>query len=312
MNQPDHQFRVVMRGYDPADVDRAIAGLQRGAAEPRPSAARVRVPVAAGQRLGRGGRVAAEPPCATTTSASASARSWRSPRRRPPSCASGPTPRPRTSRKHADQAAVARARRGRPVRRPAAPRRRPRGRAGPRRRPARRRRGARRRRARRRRPPTGGRGDLRAAAGQRRPGRRRLRDHPGRAPRPDHRRVPGAAGRHPGPARRHDRSGSRRPALAAQREQEAAEAEARRIVHEAEERAATLVREARAAADRVRTDSDRELAAATQRRDSINAQLTNVRQMLATLSGSAAGFAVDPLPDGGPGAGCRGSGAGGR
>jgi hypothetical protein len=46
----------------------------------------------------------------------------------------------------------------------------------------------------------------------------------------------------------------------------------------------------------VRVESDRELAAATQRRDSINAQLANVRQMLATLTGSASGFAVDPLP----------------
>jgi cell division septum initiation protein DivIVA len=83
--------------------------------------------------------------------------------------------------------------------------------------------------------------------------------------------------------------------VAAQQEQEAAEAQARRIVMEAEERAAALVNEARATADRVRTESDRELAAATQRRDSINAQLTNVRQMLATLTGSAAGFALEPL-----------------
>jgi len=83
----------------------------------------------------------------------------------------------------------------------------------------------------------------------------------------------------------------------AQQEQESAEAHARRIVVEAEERADSVVRDARAAADRIRTDSDRELAAATQRRDSINAQLTNVRQMLATLSGSASGFVVDPLPD---------------
>ena len=84
---------------------------------------------------------------------------------------------------------------------------------------------------------------------------------------------------------------------AAQQEQEAAESQARRIIHEAEERSETLVREARAIAERVRADSDRELAAATQRRDSINAQLTNVRQMLATLSGSAAGFSVAALPD---------------
>ncbi|MGD9960041.1 DivIVA domain-containing protein [Nocardioides sp.] len=83
----------------------------------------------------------------------------------------------------------------------------------------------------------------------------------------------------------------------AERQQAAAEAEARRIVEEAEGRAAALVREARATADRVRADSDRELAAASQRRDSINAQLSNVRQMLQTLSGSATGFAVDPLPE---------------
>jgi DivIVA domain-containing protein len=82
---------------------------------------------------------------------------------------------------------------------------------------------------------------------------------------------------------------------AAQKEQESAEAQARRTVVEAEERADTIIREAKAAADRIRSDSDRELAAATQRRDSINAQLTNVRQMLATLSGSATGFIVDPI-----------------
>jgi cell division septum initiation protein DivIVA len=84
---------------------------------------------------------------------------------------------------------------------------------------------------------------------------------------------------------------------AAQKEQESAEAQARRTIVEAEERADTIIREAKAAADRVRSDSDRELAAATQRRDSINAQLTNVRQMLATLSGSATGFIVDPIAD---------------
>lgn len=85
--------------------------------------------------------------------------------------------------------------------------------------------------------------------------------------------------------------------MGAQREQESAEAQARQIVLDAEERAENLVSEARSSAERIRTDSERELAAATQRRDSINAQLTNVRQMLATLTGSAAGFAVDPLPD---------------
>lgn len=78
-------------------------------------------------------------------------------------------------------------------------------------------------------------------------------------------------------------------------ERTAAETEARRIVTDAQDQAATIVRDARAAAERVRTDSDRELSAATQRRDSINAQLVNVRQMLATLSGGASGFAADPL-----------------
>lgn len=80
----------------------------------------------------------------------------------------------------------------------------------------------------------------------------------------------------------------------AEREQADADAEARRIVADAEERAAVLTRDARTAADRVRAESDRELAAAVQRRDSINAQLTNVRQMLATLTGSVPGvIAVD-------------------
>ncbi|HEX6936306.1 MAG TPA: hypothetical protein VF227_07285, partial [Actinomycetes bacterium] len=47
-------------------------------------------------------------------------------------------------------------------------------------------------------------------------------------------------------------------------------------------------------AERIRSESERELAAATQRRDSINSQLTNVRQMLATLTGASL---PDPLAD---------------
>jgi cell division septum initiation protein DivIVA len=68
------------------------------------------------------------------------------------------------------------------------------------------------------------------------------------------------------------------------------EAEAGRRAHEmvraAEERAASIVNEAESTAARLRSESDRELAAATQRREAINAQLGNVRQMLATLTGS--------------------------
>jgi DivIVA domain-containing protein len=64
--------------------------------------------------------------------------------------------------------------------------------------------------------------------------------------------------------------------------------EASRLVEEARHEAARIVGDAKATAERVRADSDRELTAASQRRDSINAQLANVRQMLATLTGTAA------------------------
>jgi DivIVA domain-containing protein len=64
--------------------------------------------------------------------------------------------------------------------------------------------------------------------------------------------------------------------------------EAGRLVEEARQEAARIVGDAKATAERVRADSERELTAASQRRDSINAQLGNVRQMLATLTGTAA------------------------
>jgi DivIVA domain-containing protein len=63
--------------------------------------------------------------------------------------------------------------------------------------------------------------------------------------------------------------------------------EAGRLAEEAREKAEQIIGEAKASAERIRADTDRELAAATQRRDSINAQLANVRQMLATLTGTA-------------------------
>ena len=46
----------------------------------------------------------------------------------------------------------------------------------------------------------------------------------------------------------------------------------------------------------MRADSERELAAASQRRDSINAQLANVRQMLTTLTGAAPVALTDETP----------------
>ncbi|HEY2166807.1 MAG TPA: DivIVA domain-containing protein [Jatrophihabitantaceae bacterium] len=61
-----------------------------------------------------------------------------------------------------------------------------------------------------------------------------------------------------------------------------------RLTAESEAKAEQIVADAVARADRIRAESEREVAAATQRRDSINAQLTNVRQMLATLSGTSA------------------------
>ena len=73
----------------------------------------------------------------------------------------------------------------------------------------------------------------------------------------------------------------------AQRIRAEAETSARRMVEDSQKESESIVSQARAHADRIREESDRELVAATQRRDSINAQLTNVRQMLATLTSAA-------------------------
>lgn len=87
-------------------------------------------------------------------------------------------------------------------------------------------------------------------------------------------------------------------ALAAATEQRAAvEADAQTILAEAkahaetviansQQEASTMVEDARLKADRIRRETERELAAITARRDSINTQLANVRQMLATLGGN--------------------------
>jgi chromosome segregation ATPase len=62
---------------------------------------------------------------------------------------------------------------------------------------------------------------------------------------------------------------------------------AQQMQADAERKAEQVVADAMERADRIRAESERELSAATQRRNAINAQLTNVRQMLATLSGTA-------------------------
>jgi hypothetical protein len=66
--------------------------------------------------------------------------------------------------------------------------------------------------------------------------------------------------------------------------------EAARVLEAARREASTLVSSAKEQADRIRRDSERELAAATARRDSITAQLSNVRNMLATLGGGPTSF----------------------
>ena len=80
-------------------------------------------------------------------------------------------------------------------------------------------------------------------------------------------------------------------ALQLGKQSEAAFEEARGIavthVAQAEEQAALILQRARAQADRITRSSEREVTAASARRDSINVQLDNLRQMLATLGGPA-------------------------
>ena len=71
------------------------------------------------------------------------------------------------------------------------------------------------------------------------------------------------------------------------------ERKAAQVLDAARVQAEELVREAALRATRTRSETERELASMVQRRDSINLQLTNVRQMLATLTGSAP--PIDPL-----------------
>ena len=74
-----------------------------------------------------------------------------------------------------------------------------------------------------------------------------------------------------------------------------AERRARQTIETAQRQADDIIADARAKTDRIRSEAERELAALTHRRDSINAQLHNVREMLATLTGGAAGGALAGL-----------------
>jgi cell division septum initiation protein DivIVA len=92
---------------------------------------------------------------------------------------------------------------------------------------------------------------------------------------------------------------------AAEQRHSAMRAESDRMLAEAKEDAQTMLRaaredaaqkldDARLAAERVRKESERELLAATARREAVTAQLTNVRQMIAALG---AGPLLDVMGD---------------
>lgn len=76
-----------------------------------------------------------------------------------------------------------------------------------------------------------------------------------------------------------------------------AKAEATTLLEKARAEARGVLTAARDQAERIKRDSERELAAAIERRDAITAQLGNVRQMLGTLGGGAA---IGALLDGAP------------
>ena len=81
------------------------------------------------------------------------------------------------------------------------------------------------------------------------------------------------------------RQRAERARVDSERAQQEAASKIAQQLDQATERAHMLVAEAKAKAERIRDDSERELAVAIQRRDTINAELANVRQDLAALGG---------------------------
>jgi DivIVA domain-containing protein len=71
-----------------------------------------------------------------------------------------------------------------------------------------------------------------------------------------------------------------------ERAQHETSAKIARQLEQAAGRAQAVVAEAKTKAERIRDDAERELAATTQRRDGINAQISNVRRELAALGGT--------------------------
>ena len=92
------------------------------------------------------------------------------------------------------------------------------------------------------------------------------------------------------------RAQERQAALDAEADRTLTEAKAQADLHlkGARDEAGHQVDAARLSAEKIRRESERELQAATSRRDAITAQLTNVRQMLATLGGVSI---ANPLAD---------------
>lgn len=83
----------------------------------------------------------------------------------------------------------------------------------------------------------------------------------------------------------------------AQQRKADSEREADQLMTDARAQSEQLVQEARETAEKIRRESERELAAASHQREAITAQLSNVRQMLATIGGGAHGAAALDLVD---------------
>lgn len=73
-------------------------------------------------------------------------------------------------------------------------------------------------------------------------------------------------------------------------------AAARSILEDAHTRADGIVAEATATAESIRVDGEKEVAVISKQRDEINAQLSNVREMLASLTGGSIPAAPIPAP----------------
>ncbi|HYT09848.1 MAG TPA: hypothetical protein VEL73_04230, partial [Mycobacteriales bacterium] len=73
------------------------------------------------------------------------------------------------------------------------------------------------------------------------------------------------------------------------------ERRAAQILESARREAEALVNDATAKASRQRSEVERDLANLVRRRDSVQAQLQNVREMLATMTGASVGAVADEL-----------------